>query len=285
VDRNAVGKLLGVNWKERGSICTPVDFRNKVVPAVVDQKDISNKVVHRRIIWQSDDPDSGYWREDNRTKNLRRVGIPQGSPISAILANIYLDAFDEEMQAVVAKHNGHYMRYADDLLFIIPNNPAVEQEVVNNATTSIRDRYLLEINSAKTERTLFERLPDGTHQTKNTLGTALPGETQRMSLQYLGLEFDGKNISLRSKSVARFYRRMKSAIHATKKIAQTKGDNPPKGFYRRKLYRLYSHLGRRNFYSYAKRASAHCSSPRIQKQLRNHWRIMQDCMNRPFTPN
>jgi hypothetical protein len=282
VDRNAVGKLLSVNWKAPGAICTPADFRDKVVPAVVDQKDTNNKDVHRRIIWKSDDEDSGYWREDKRTQKDRRVGIPQGSPISAILANVYLDAFDEEMQALVTKYSGHYMRYADDLLFIIPKDPAVEQEVVLKATTSIRDRYRLEINPTKTERTVFERRPDGKQETISTPSTVLPKDTLRMSLQYLGLEFDGRNILLRSKSVARFYRRMKSAIHITKKVAQAKNDRPPGKFYRRKLYRLYSHLGRRNFYSYAKRASAYCDSPQIHKQLRNHWRIMQDCMNRPI---
>ena len=47
----------------------------------------------------------GHWQQTE-------TGSPQGGVISPLIANIYLDAFDEEM-----KQRGHrIVRYADDIL-------------------------------------------------------------------------------------------------------------------------------------------------------------------------
>jgi len=46
-------------------------------------------------------------------------GIPQGSPISDLLANISLFEFDKEMRTLAASRGGIYRRYSDDMLFVI----------------------------------------------------------------------------------------------------------------------------------------------------------------------
>ncbi|UII26481.1 hypothetical protein LVD15_24820 [Fulvivirga maritima] len=46
------------------------------------------------------------------------VGIPQGSPISATLANIYMLDFDQEIFDEVSSVGGFYQRYSDDLIII-----------------------------------------------------------------------------------------------------------------------------------------------------------------------
>ena len=49
----------------------------------------------------------GHWQQTE-------TGSPQGGVISPLIANIYLDAFDEEM-----KQRGHrIVRYADDILIL-----------------------------------------------------------------------------------------------------------------------------------------------------------------------
>ncbi|WP_449400480.1 reverse transcriptase domain-containing protein [Chryseobacterium wanjuense] len=48
-----------------------------------------------------------------------KIGIPQGLPLSAVLANIYLLDFDRNIiKEIVRKYRGYYRRYSDDLLII-----------------------------------------------------------------------------------------------------------------------------------------------------------------------
>ena len=53
-------------------------------------------------------------------KNNSSRGIPQGSPISAVLSNIYMLEFDKEISDYVLQHSGVYMRYSDDFLIVLP---------------------------------------------------------------------------------------------------------------------------------------------------------------------
>jgi retron-type reverse transcriptase len=49
------------------------------------------------------------------------MGIPQGSPISALLSNIYMFSFDKHMKNYVDSIGGKYFRYCDDMLLIVPS--------------------------------------------------------------------------------------------------------------------------------------------------------------------
>ncbi len=58
----------------------------------------------------------------NSLENSERIGemcgIPQGSPLSACLSNIYLIAFDQLINSFAKKKGAVYRRYSDDLLII-----------------------------------------------------------------------------------------------------------------------------------------------------------------------
>ena len=54
-------------------------------------------------------------------KNPNSYGIPQGSPISALLANVYMLDIDKKIYEIVTGHNGMYMRYSDDFIIILPD--------------------------------------------------------------------------------------------------------------------------------------------------------------------
>src|SRR5699024_2159519 len=49
-----------------------------------------------------------------------KYGVPQGSPISAVLANVYMLAADKKLQEYISSFEGFYMRYSDDFIVIIP---------------------------------------------------------------------------------------------------------------------------------------------------------------------
>jgi RNA-directed DNA polymerase len=74
----------------------------------------------------------------------RRIGIPQGSPISPLLANIVLHELDIEME----KRNLRFVRYADD--FSIYCKTKAEARKTGNAIyIFLRDKLKLPINKAK----------------------------------------------------------------------------------------------------------------------------------------
>lgn len=62
--------------------------------------------------------------EDNELHTQDR-GTPQGSPLSPLLANVYLDQLDKKWKAsgLWKGEDAHLIRYADDLLILVGGNP------------------------------------------------------------------------------------------------------------------------------------------------------------------
>jgi RNA-directed DNA polymerase len=202
------------------------------------------------------------FREKIRSKGLiainkKKFGIPQGSPISALLSNVYLLDFDFAVSQEVQRLNGIYYRYCDDMLILLP------QRHKTKAIEFVREeiaRQELKINEQKTVLIDF-------HRTQEGLSAERP-------LQYLGFTFDGKRILIRSAALARYSERMKRGVRIAKltKIKYNKRridkGEMPRELYKRKLYERYSHLGHRNFVRYGLRAS-HCGADSKKKSKRN----------------
>ena len=79
----------------------------------------------------------GYWQETE-------LGSPQGGVISPLIANIYLDAFDQEMQ----KRNHRIVRYADDILIFCRSRAGAEN-ALEQATKILEKELKLTVNQAK----------------------------------------------------------------------------------------------------------------------------------------
>jgi CRISPR-associated protein Cas1 len=86
---------------------------------------------------------------NGRRTRLAR-GVPQGCPISPLLANLYLDAFDEACDRRGLK----LVRYADDFVLLCRNRAAAERalEITEAALGDLR----LVLNADKTRVTSFE---------------------------------------------------------------------------------------------------------------------------------
>mgnify|MGYP001584337351 CR=1 FL=1 len=73
------------------------------------------------------------------------MGSPQGGVISPLLANIYLDAFDQEMK----RRQHRIVRYADDILILCRTQAAAEN-ALQSATQILEQDLKLTVNQEKT---------------------------------------------------------------------------------------------------------------------------------------
>lgn len=85
----------------------------------------------------------------NGKKVKQTVGLPLGLVISPILANLYLDKFDEE----IAKRGLHLVRFADD--FVILTKSKSEAADALKLTQELLAEIKLELNAEKTSITSF----------------------------------------------------------------------------------------------------------------------------------
>lgn len=198
-------------------------------------------------------------------RNCDTKGIPQGSPISSLLSNIYMFEFDERISVFASCCGGSYYRYCDDILLIVPIEKAEAAKTLVSAEVT---KVKLELQESKTEIIIFRETPLGSKAQK--------------PLQYLGFTFDGTRIHLRSSSLARYQERVNRGLWLARKsmekvngLRMERGELP-RALYLKKIYKRYSHLGRRNFISYGYRAASIMRSSHIRKQLKPNWQRLRE---------
>lgn len=196
--------------------------------------------------------------------NRNPYGIPQGSPISAVLANAYMCKVDSIIVRFAESIGGVYRRYSDDILLVCDeNNVERFEQFVLNALKDVK----LSVNAAKTVRAVYKLDRHG------VLSCPRP-------LQYLGFVFDGQRRLIRSRTIAKYKRRIRQALKSSQRAA-IKSAEKGAGFKikRRKLYERFSHLGRRNFISYAYRASEIMKDKAARRQVRRHWKDLNQSIS------
>jgi hypothetical protein len=135
--------------------------------------------------------------------NFKPFGIPQGSPISDLLANMYLFEFDIVMNDITRKLGGAYMRYSDDILLIIPGQAAAGISLMNEARKQI-EKFGKKLRIKEEKCSVFEFKKTGMRQTCELVH----GLQGRNGIEYLGFRFDGKNIFLRDSTLANLNRKI-----------------------------------------------------------------------------
>jgi len=78
-------------------------------------------------------------------------GVPQGSPISPLLSNLYLDRFDEALQEARFRH----VRFADDFVILCKDRPDAEDAL--ELTEDVLKGLSLNLNRDKTRITDFNQ--------------------------------------------------------------------------------------------------------------------------------
>ena len=175
-------------------------------------------------------------------KNVSGVGVPQGSPISAVLSNIYMIEFDKYIKRYVASKSGIYMRYSDDFIIVLPYERDAE---IANFTSYIFSyvesmKGLIDLQKEKTSCYTY----------KNEV--VYEGD-QPSSINYLGFLFDGKNIRIRPRAITKYYYRMRRKAHTIGRSnwTSTKG----KHISAKELYSIYSRNDeKQTFIDYARKA-------------------------------
>lgn len=203
--------------------------------------------------------------------NKTGKGVPQGAPLSDLLANLYLFEFDKYVQNICNEKGGSYFRYSDDILIVAPISEtdaiSLEQEIRTAVGKFGEGLLIKEEKSAihKFERTAGIQVASVIKASDKDGRTAL-----NKPFEYLGFRYDGKSVFIRDKTMSNLHRKIASVCHATairlvkrykgksvdeilkltdiEKLIQTFG--PVKDFRSKVMdYRLWT------FTTYAKRAS------------------------------
>ncbi|MGG7212870.1 reverse transcriptase/maturase family protein [Clostridium nigeriense] len=166
-------------------------------------------------------------------------GIPQGSSISTVLSNVYMIDFDKKISRFIKKFNGMYLRYSDDFIIILPKDSEVTfTEVVTYLRSVVVETDKLTLEAKKTQIYSYEN-NEIINITKTT-------DNYKSYIDYLGFIFDGKQVTLRPKTVSKYYYRMyKKLNHIVKSKGFSKKGN--KISYT-ELYKTYTQKGRSGEY-------------------------------------
>jgi Reverse transcriptase (RNA-dependent DNA polymerase) len=135
--------------------------------------------------------------------NLKTYGIPQGSPISDLLANIYLFDFDRAVHKTLVDLGGFYLRYSDDILLIAPGGEKEGRALAEEIRGMIgKFGSRLIIKEKKSSVFVF------TNNGKAQDFRVVQGTQGRNGIEYLGFRFDGRKVFIRDSTISNLYRKV-----------------------------------------------------------------------------
>lgn len=271
--KKKVAKIEFLKSQNATAFCTKKDFlkvKNKLLQPSKTFKDKDGKIIYKNF------------------------GIPQGSPISAVLANLYLLHFDKIVKEFVENEGGIYRRYSDDMIVICHLE---SKETISDLIYREIKKYHLEIQKKKTQIFRFKK-----QNNRLICGQEFIQQINwNKNFVYLGFEFDGYHTTIKSGSVANYYRKMKRSIRRSRHFSNKNGKDQNLIF-KRRLYKRFTYKGIKrykkykwnnsskkfeksedfnwgNFLSYADKASKRMVNNKIKSQIKNHWKIFHDELN------
>lgn len=253
----------------------------------INAKDFRDKIAKNNLIRKH--------KVKNQTEILK--GIPQGTPISAFLANVYLFSFDKYIVENLVNNNCFYRRYSDDIAIIFNSLEEFNEWNKKIISEISLEPISLKINDSKTVVSIFSTIENKIIcKTKTELSESY---SENHKLKYLGFEYGGENILIKSSSLSKFYREMKMSIRRKANRANSakrRNNRYPKKkpkdikLHLTKIYSRFSHLGKNkaksNFLTYAERASEIIypdlkgkENP-IKRQLIRTWSIFEKSISK-----
>lgn len=233
------GSLFRRKGRSNKRVCSIDTFREKVVPRLKSLQQLLAEVKGKNI------PQG-------------KQGIPQGISIGAVLANLYMLELDKEMSLYLHEIGGKYWRYSDDILLLVPRGRG--EAIAEKLRAGLR-QLGLSLQLEKVQRSSCYRRANRTRiYTRKENGEEVPSV-----LSYLGFDFDGEYMFVRSSTVSKFMMKAKRTLKKAYLTAK-KNKNVLK---RRKLYTKLTALGYGSAYGkgvYKRTLNEVLHSRRIPKQ-------------------
>jgi Reverse transcriptase (RNA-dependent DNA polymerase) len=140
------------------------------------------------------------------TVNKSNCGVPQGAPISDLLANLYMFDFDKHMHNYAKQLGGTYLRYSDDIIIVLPGDATAGQSAKEEAIKVLEACAPgLAFKLEKTFMYEFTPKSSGGQNFTRLLGQANQGAN---GLEYLGFRFDGQSVFIRDSTLSNLWRKI-----------------------------------------------------------------------------
>jgi len=166
-------------------------------------------------------------------------GIPQGTPMSASLANIYMLDFDQHIhnEATQISKKAFYQRYSDDIIIICDRKD--EKYFYNLIRLQIEKEASLNIQHEKTKVYRY-----GLNSDSDFNGGILANEVINTNnqLEYLGFTYNGSKIFVKTAAFSKFYRTMKRSFRRGAFFAK-QAHTPSNALFEKRLYKRFTHVG------------------------------------------
>lgn len=217
----------------------------KGVPNLANEREYKRVKINSNKYFKEKNAVAYCTKSDFLKNNLNLVisadsikGIPQGSPISATLANVYMLDFDQEVYNKVESNEGFYQRYSDDLIIVCEQQ--FEDDIIKFIRDRIQNLVKLEISESKTKVYRFEELNG------KFLGFEIDEKSKEpnynKTLEYLGFEYNGQKILVKTSGFSKFYRSMKRSFKKSTSLA-INSKNPDRNIFKSRLYKRFTYKG------------------------------------------
>lgn len=199
-DGNPKKKYIFSRKEQPKQLCSVEEFREKIA---------GDKGKYQSIIKNNPHVNKGELR-----------GIPQGSPISDVIANMYLLDFDHSLKLLADKKDWYYRRYSDDILLLVPLDTNLEQVLRDIRIFLDKEGGYLSLKDNKSTFTKFYQTDDIiNYKALDEKGNI---KNTNQGLEYLGFSFDGRKINLKSQPLARYYKKIRHGIRSHVRRAMNK---------------------------------------------------------------
>ena len=225
----------------------------------------------------------------NKSKDGHPIGIPQGLPISSVLANIYMWEFDQKLNSYLCQIGGYYRRYCDDIILIFPSSH-MQNVNVESLQKMLNCETALDISKDKTKTFSIASSPNGE--------ITILKDGKPSKIEYLGFSFDGKDIRIKDKGMSKYFHKMDKTIRARMFYAIHINNNTVGKLFVRQLLRRFTPIGSRkhrifyrgvgsksfvdsrkfsfgNYWTYVSKAAEICDSPAIIHQMKRNKAILK----------
>lgn len=138
-------------------------------------------------------------------KNTKNYGIPQGTPISDLLANIYMIDFDKRLNRWCRNHGGQAFRYCDDIIVIFPSSKSRSYDFAKNYLKKSIGEYAGNLVIKDQKVAVGRFIVGGNCQ----YYTRIMGQSSHNGIEYLGFQYNGKVVQLRNSTMSNAWRKVK----------------------------------------------------------------------------